>query len=112
MKEPVIRKTLSVPVSRHLLNRRYCLERAEEIIARGSITGMSRKAIAKELYFHAAAWHACRFLKRYRISLDKIMYHADPIDLADNGDTPLRRAVYFLVWYFPFHPGQRDTAEK
>lgn len=95
------RKTYHTPAAAELLQRKNCLHKADEIIKDELISGMSRKDIAKELYFHASVYHICRFLEKHHIRFSWLLRHADPIDLADGGDVWYRRAVFSLWWLMP-----------
>jgi hypothetical protein len=87
-------KVLSIRVKREFLNKDECLREAKAILAEGKISGMSEKQLAREIYSHALAFFVCdkilplRWLKRY----------ADPIDMQDGGDRPLRRAAFAVSW--------------
>ena len=94
-------RTLSLPVERRLLQKQECLAEARKILGGGSISHMSETQIAAELYFHAVLWHACEFLGRHHIRLRSLQAHADPIDLADYGDTPFHRFCFRLLWLLP-----------
>ena len=98
---PTARKTYHTPAAAELLKRRNCLHKADEIISEKLISGMSRKDIAKELYFHASVYHICRFLEKHHIRFKWLLSHADPIDLADGGDVWYRRVVFSFWWLLP-----------
>ena len=94
-------RTLSLPVERRLLQKQECLAEAQRILREEEIGHMSETQIAAELYFHAVLWHVCEYLKQYRINLRSLQAHADPIDLADYGDTPFHRFCFRLLWLLP-----------
>ena len=45
--------------------------------------------------------HFVSYLERFHIRLKRIKKAASPIDIADRGDTLLRRFCYWLLWLFP-----------
>ena len=94
--------TYSVSAQNQYLSKAECMKKAEEIIREEYIVGMTDKEISKEIYFHAWAYHYATLLEKKNIHiLDKLKRHADPIDLADYGDTPFRKMIYNLFWLFP-----------
>lgn len=101
MAEEVIRmmetKT-KIPIRREFLNKKACLREAKKLLKEGKIHGMSRKQLAKEIYFHAAMYDYCERTGRFT----KWKEHADPINLRDGGDTRRRRAAYEVCWRLPF----------
>ena len=101
MAEKKTRRKYSFPVRKEFLSKKECLLAAERILQEGHITGMKQKALAREIYFHAAAFHFVSYLERFHIRLKRIRKAASPIDVADHGDTLLRRFCYWLLWLFP-----------
>ena len=87
-------KVLSIRVKKEFLKKDECLREAKAILSEGKISGMSEKQLAREIYFHALAFFICdkilplRWIKRF----------ADPIDMQDGGDRPLRRAAFAASW--------------
>ena len=87
-------KVLSVNVRKDFLNKKVCMDEARKIISEKKISGMSELQLAREIYFHALAFFICdkifflRWIKRF----------ANPIDMQDGGDTPLRRVIFAAFW--------------
>lgn len=87
-------KVLSVNVRKDFLNKNVCMDEARKIVSEKKISGMSELQLAREIYFHALAFFICdkifflRWIKRF----------ADPIDMQDGGDTPLRRCIFAASW--------------
>ncbi len=106
-KLPAAPKILSVRVERRLLSKAECMKRAQDIIRERKIEHMTDVQIASELYFHAVLFYFCKALSRHRIHMfQKLMHHADPIDLSDYGDTPFRQFCFRLLWLLP---GKKKT---
>ena len=66
-------RTYSIKVRKEFLSKDACMEEARNIISEGMISGMSEPL---------------RWVKKY----------ADPIDMRDGGDKPLRRVVFAASW--------------
>ena len=89
-------RRLSFRVDRKYLSRKECLIRAREIRDAGLID-MGEKELAMEIFFHTRIYYW--FRKLYRLPVFSwIVDRADPIDLADGGDTKLRRFFFRLLW--------------
>lgn len=102
-------KTFSLPVERRLLFKEECLREARRIISERRIEHMTEKQIASELYFHTVIWHVCRYMRRWHIDLSRIQNHADPIDIADFGDTLFHRFCFRLLWILPgYHVSKKQ----
>ena len=91
----------SFPVRKELLSKHQCLKESNHILSKGYIRNMSRKQIAKEIYFHAVAYYFSLWLERRGIHWKYIKSHAETIDLEDKGDTMFRRFCYYILWMFP-----------
>ena len=87
-------KTLSIKAKSEYLSKKACLEEADRIIKAGKIQGMSRKSLAKEIFFHAIVNDFCMRTGMFRW----IRKHADPIDLRDGGDRAIMRALFNIAW--------------
>lgn len=85
---------MSIPVRQEYLNKQACLREANRLKREGKIHGMSKRQIAREIYFHAVMFHYCDRTNRHGWWRE----HADPINLRDGGDTLLRRAAYAACW--------------
>ena len=85
---------LAIKVKKEYLDKDVCLKEARQILSDGKIKNMSVLQLAHEIYFHALAFFICdkifflRWIKRF----------ADPIDMQDGGDTPLRRVIFAAFW--------------
>ncbi len=99
--KPQIPKTYSIPVNTIYLSKDTCLAKARQILRDKAIDGMSEQQIAMEIYFHAAAYYTCVFLEKFHLRINYIKRKANPIDLADNGDTRFRRLIYKIIWALP-----------
>jgi hypothetical protein len=98
-------KNHSLPVDPCLLVKEECLKKAAEIRREGKLIRLSERDIARELYFHACIYYLCLRLRPV-LNLRILMERADPIDLSDRGDTPLRTFCYKVFWLLP---GRRKT---
>ena len=85
---------LSIGVKREFLKKETCIDEARRILSAGKIRNMSELQLAREIYFHALAFYFCERTGLFR----KMRMHADPIDLHDGGDTPLRRFMFAASW--------------
>ncbi|MBQ1466955.1 MAG: hypothetical protein IIZ27_00605 [Solobacterium sp.] len=94
-------KTYSIPMSDVYLSKDICRKKARQILQDRFIEGMTERQIASEIYFHSAAYYTCVFLEKFHIRINYIKKKADPIDLADNGDTGFRRILYRIIWALP-----------
>ncbi|MBQ1401424.1 MAG: hypothetical protein IIY99_03655 [Firmicutes bacterium] len=90
-----MKKMLTIKLEKRFKRKRACLKEAKRIRKEGLIEHMSRRQIAREIYFHSKAYRMAPNIGRFK----KIRAHADPIDLEDGGDTLFRRVVYYLVWF-------------
>ena len=88
---------ISVKVRREFLGKQACLVEARRILSEGHLDNMNEIQLAREIRFHALTYYFCDrtgWLKSMKA-------HADPIDLKDGGDTPMRRIVYTVSWKIP-----------
>ena len=85
---------LKIPVRREYLNKKACLREARKLKRAGKLRNMSKRQIAREIYFHAVMNDYCDRTGKHR----HWKKHADPINLRDGGDTLLRRAAYMACW--------------
>ena len=81
--------------------RGACLEEARRILREKHITGMSEKQVAIEIFAHARVYYLCTALERFHLHFRFIKGRANPVDLEDGGDKPLRRMCYTIAWYLP-----------
>ena len=88
------KKILTLKLEKRFKNKRACLKEAKRIRKEGLIEHMSKRQIAREIYFHSKAYRWSPPIGKFK----RIRAHADPIDLEDGGDTLLRRVAYYLVW--------------
>lgn len=95
-------RTYSFRASEKYLSKQECVNKAEEILENDYIRGMTKRELYSEIYFHAWAYHISDLLEKKDIHLlSWVKKSADPIDLADNGDTLFRKLVFSLFWLFP-----------
>ena len=93
------KKIVSLPYSDEYCFKKRCLETAEQILSDGRLDGMSKKEIAQEIFFHARAFSFCKKHEEKGWKIIRwVIERADPIDLADHGDTKSRKAIYSLFW--------------
>lgn len=96
------KKYLNLRIKANYHKKNECIREAENIVANRSITGMSVRQIAAEIYTHALIYYAFPNLPE-AIRNTKFMQRAfnsaaNGIDLEDNGDTRGRRFCYSLIW--------------
>lgn len=58
----------SLPMKMAYTNKNTCLEKAQELIDNGHVTGMSKLQIAKEIYAHAIAFYDSYSLRHLQLS--------------------------------------------
>ena len=106
--------TYSIKANDRYLSKSECFGKAEEIVSEKNIIGMTSKELASEIYFHAWAYHFACILESKNINvLARVKEAADPIDLADYGDTWIRKIFYAIFWLFPEkHFNGEDTLNK
>ena len=93
------KKIVSLTYSEEYRLKERCLEMAEQILSDGRLDGMTKMEIAQEIYFHARAFSFCKKHEDKGWKLIRwVIERADPIDLADHGDTKGRKAIYSLFW--------------
>ena len=90
---------IQIEIKREYLNKDACLAEAGRLLEEGLVKDMSKKQLAREIYFHALAF----YLSEKAEWLKSIRAHANPIDLRNGGDTMFRRAVYAAAWLIPGH---------
>ncbi|MBQ8994639.1 MAG: hypothetical protein IJ091_02375 [Oscillospiraceae bacterium] len=96
------RRTHSVGFSEEYLSKKNCLKKAREIIDNHFINGMTELEISREIFFHAWAYHFAVWAEQRKLHMFSIVRRAaDPIDLADGGDTMIRRFIYLVFWMLP-----------
>ena len=84
----------SIPVCREYLNKEFCVNKARMFLHENSIRGMTKKQIAKEIYFHAVMYYYCERTGKFQ----KYKEHAGIVNLHDGGDTFPRRVAYAICW--------------
>ena len=105
--------TYSIRPDKRLLSKDECRKKAEEIIREKYIIGMSEKELSREIYCHAWAYEIASSLEKKNIRLLSIIKQAaDPIDLADYGDTWFRKIFYNLFWIFPEKHDNGDSQDE
>mgnify|MGYP000934548229 CR=1 FL=1 len=94
--------SVSLPVKSSYLNRQNCIVTAAGLINGGKVSGMTLHQIAAEIYAHAMAYYCSPVLIGIGISraeVNNLIIRANPIDIADGGDTSVRRALYNTIWF-------------
>ncbi len=95
---------VSLAMSVSYLNKDTCLNKADILIRSYQVRGMTKYQIAKEIYAHAVIYYASPALL---LSLSPIVgapllnylrSHANPIDIADGGDSESRETIYNAIW--------------
>ncbi|MBE6122377.1 MAG: hypothetical protein E7190_06650 [Erysipelotrichaceae bacterium] len=92
------RKYHGVRVEHRFLSGHECLKEAHLIIAEKKLSGMSRQEIAEEIFAHTYVYYLCERIPFRKGPVRFLMSRADPIDMAEGGDTPLRKLLYHLIW--------------
>lgn len=89
---------IRIPNSRAYLNKSACQQLAAEYVRYGVVTGMTSLEVAQEIYAHAYVYYNWQVLKHIPIASSIYKSAADGIDLENEGDTPVRKAFYAMVW--------------
>ena len=93
--------TYSIQAKTEYLSKAHCQREAKHILDEGYIHGMTEQELSCEIYFHAWAYRISSILEKRIPLFGRIRQAADPIDLADGGDYPIRKLFYRLFWLFP-----------
>lgn len=91
----------SLPMEMAYKNKNTCLRKAQELINNGTVTGMSKFQIAKEIYAHAIAFYESYYLSQLlgnSKAFTEIMAHAAVVDIENGGDKWYRMSAYDLIW--------------
>ena len=104
--------TYSIRANDRYLSKSECFGKAQEIVREKHIIGMTTKELSREIYFHAWAYHIACLLESKNIKvLSRVKDSADPIDLADYGDTWFRKIIYSVFWLFPQKRFERESKQ-
>lgn len=91
-----------IPMDSYYLDKTHCKQLARRLIDNGKVTDMTQLQIAQEIYAHAVAYYSestLRDIPGIGDSIaDYLVEHAEVVDIADGGDTAVRRAAYTLIW--------------
>lgn len=83
------------------LAKSACEVKAAQLIATKQVTRMSVLGIAQEIFAHACAYYASSTIIALGVDSSKvneIKSRANPVDIADGGDSANRKAIYSLIW--------------
>lgn len=93
-----------IAMSSSYRNKTTCRQLARRLIDNGKVTGMTQLQIAQEVFAHAVAYYSestLRDIPGIGDSIaDYLVEHAEIVDIADGGDTTIRRAAYSVIWAF------------
>jgi len=99
------RKKMNIPMNKVLYSRSNCSKMAEEILESGKIEGMTKSQLACEIFAHAYVFYNFRFIPSAlgKTAKFRSFYRSvsDGVDLADNGDSMIRRIAYRVIWIMP-----------
>lgn len=90
-----------IPVSPLYLAKTACEIKAGQEIVSGKVTRMTFLEIAQEIFGHACAYYATSTLVALGVNnaqVNELRLRANPIYLADGGDSTTRKALYALIW--------------
>ncbi|PRR83477.1 hypothetical protein [Clostridium vincentii] len=93
--------SVSLSMSGAYLSKAVCLGLASNLINTGAVSGMSRQQIACEIFAHAVIYYGTSPIVVGAIGsvmFNDIRSHANPIDIADGGDTWKRRVAFNVIW--------------
>lgn len=93
--------SVSLSMSKMYLSKSTCLALASTYVRYGAVTGMTRNQVAEEMYAHAVIYYAADSVRALGISNSIISYCINcgkDIDIADGGDTLVRRTAFALIW--------------
>jgi hypothetical protein len=85
-----------------LRDKNNCMEQAEALLSKGTITDMTQRQVAEEIFAHAIVYYrasACKNVPAVGVLATKVMKHGDPVDLISGGDTHFKRMVYRVLWF-------------
>lgn len=93
--------SVSLEMSPAYLTKTACEIKATALVVSGDVTGMTILGVAQEIFAHACCYYGASVVKGLGVdsaTVDDIYNRANPIDIADGGDTPARVAAYILIW--------------
>lgn len=110
------KKGFSIPMDKRLYSRANCIRLSERLIESGRIRGMSRGQLSCELFGHAYVYYNFHLVPKFMQGRGPFRYLykccTDGIDLADNGDTLIRRIAYRILWIMPAFPIKDDDRDQ
>lgn len=92
---------VNLAMKKSYLNKNNCLAKANVLKACKMVTGMSKQAIAEEIFAHAILYYVSSSVKTFGVSavaLAAIKKHAKEIYIEDGGDKWYRQGVYRALW--------------
>ena len=92
---------VNMAMKKSYLNKSNCLTKANVLIACKMVTGMSKQAIAEEIFAHAILYYVSSSVKAFglpAVALAAIKKHAKEIYIEDGGDKWYRQGVYRTLW--------------
>lgn len=95
---------VSLAMSTSYLNKDTCLSKADVLIRSYQVRLMTKYQIAKEIYAHAVIYYASPATLAIlgpivgAPLLSYLRSHANPIDIADGGDSASRESIYNAIW--------------
>ncbi len=91
-------------MSDYYRNKSNCMLTARRLVSTGRVTGMTQKQVAQEIFAHAVAYYSAPTLEEIpgigESIKDYLVDHAEVVDIANGGDTTLRRMAYSAIWTF------------
>ncbi len=95
-------KTMNIGIDEIAMDQDACEEAAQKIIEDGRIEGMSKDAMAKEIYAHIFIHDVVEslpgFLQNNKFVKKAYNSTVNGIDLEDFGDTYIRQIAYNAIW--------------
>ena len=100
--------SVNVALTESFLDKDYCTNRANLLLRRGKVVGMSTQEIAEELYAHAVVkYNSTAVLALgtaaygplgYLVAKEMVESASDGAAIEDYGDSAVRKAFYSVVW--------------
>ena len=94
--------SVALPMKKGYLNKTTCKNTAARLIKNKSVTGMSKQAIAEEIFAHAQLFFRAAGLNMAGVDIgiiNEIAEHAEVVNIDDGGDKWYRRVAYTALWY-------------
>lgn len=93
--------SVSLPMNPIYLAKTACEAKATELVVSGQVKNMTILGVAQEIFAHACCYYGSSVVKALGVdsaTVDDIYNRANPVDIADGGDTAVRVAAYVLIW--------------